>query len=139
MTFRPHIKSLNLLAACLPCLPAAACAAVRFRVPLTTLPTLVTGTGVVRKAMGPDGLPPEPPNAGVKSNEDRAFRFLAELEAQAALEDAQMEGKALPADEEAQPAFGAPDEEEVEQLRELFERPAGFTQRTIASEAPWSP
>ena len=37
--------------------------------------------------MGPDGLPPEPPNAGVKSNEDRAFRFLAELEAQAALED----------------------------------------------------
>jgi hypothetical protein len=70
-----------------------------------------------------------------KPVEDRAFRFLAELEAQAALEDEELNSKALPAQEEEQPD-PVPDEREMEQLRELFERPAGLTQRFTAPEAP---
>ena len=74
----------------------------------------------------------------VQPVQDRAFRFLAELEAQAALEDVELESKVLPVAEQEQPDI-APDEQEVEQLRELFERPAGLTQRFAPPQAPWSP
>ena len=70
----------------------------------------------------------------VQPVQDRAFRFLAELEAQAALEDVELESKVLPVAEQEQPDI-APDEQEVEQLRELFERPAGLTQRFAPPQA----
>ena len=46
----------------------------------------------------------------VQPVQDRAFRFLAELEAQAALEDVELESKALPVAEQEQPDI-APDDE----------------------------